>query len=291
MATKSNGRPSKNVPVKGNGTPPAPDGVTGSRMYEVLKGIDFEKRELSGKQPGVGLFDLVRDGRNGAYRCYACTLCERVCPTDCIEIVYCPEFPELPFDVEAERAAALLGMEPGASCSSASACEPDAPVKPAFWQPEIDMDLFTGVVAGIRAGSGLIEAFHATQEAYGWLPRRALEEIADEMRLPFSRVFGVASFYSQFRLRPVGRHVIDVCMGTACHVAGAPLVVEAFAQELEIPIGETTTDGLFTLQTVNCVGACALAPVVRVGDQDTYGRVGPNEARKLVRKLRKAEVA
>ncbi len=104
-------------------------------------------------------------------------------------------------------------------------------------------------------------------------------------------MFGVASFYSQFRLKPVGKHVIDVCMGTACHVAGAPLVVEAFAQELEMPVGETTADGLFTLQTVNCVGACALAPVVRVGADDTYGRVGPNEARKLVRKLRKLEVA
>ena len=79
--------------------------------------------------------------------------------------------------------------------------------------------------------------------------------------MPFSRVFGVASFYSQFRLTPVGKYVIDVCMGTACHVAGAPLVVEAFSQELEIPVGATTADGLFTLQTVNCVGACALAPV------------------------------
>jgi len=82
-----------------------------------------------------------------------------------------------------------------------------------------------------------------------------------------------------------------VCMGTACHVAGAPLVVEALSQELELPIGETTADGLFTLQTVNCVGACALAPVVRLGADETHGRMSPNEARKLVRKLRKLEVA
>ena len=110
------------------------------------------------------------------------------------------------------------------------------------------------------------------------------------MHLPFSRVFGVASFYGQFRLTPVGKHVIDVCMGTACHVAGAPLVVEAFSQELEIPVGGTTPDGLFTLQTVNCVGACALAPVVRLGDDETLGaHRRPDEARKLVRKLRKKE--
>ena len=238
----------------------------GSALYEVLKGIDFEKRELLRKAKGVGLFDLVKE-KDGRYRCYACTLCERSCPVDCIEIDFCPEFEELPFDVEAERAAAKAV------------------------QPEIDTELFDGVIARIREGSGLIEAFHTTQETYGYLPRLALEEIAGEMSLPFSRVFGVASFYSQFRLKPVGKHVIDVCMGTACHVAGAPLVVEAFAQELEIPVGETTADGLFTLQTVNCVGACALAPVVRVGADDTYGRVGPNEARKLVRKLRREEVA
>ncbi len=162
---------------------------------------------------------------------------------------------------------------------------------PADFQPEIDMKLFDPVIAGIRSGSGLVEALHATQEAYGYLPRLALEGIADEMHLPFSRVYGVASFYTQFRLRPVGKYVIDVCMGTACHVAGAPLVVEAFSQELEVPIGGTTPDGLFTLQTVNCVGACALAPVVRIGNDETFGRVGPNEARRLVRRLRKAEVA
>jgi NADH-quinone oxidoreductase subunit E len=236
----------------------------GSALFEVLKGIDFEKRELLHKAKGVGLFDLVRE-KDGGYRCYACTLCERACPVDWID--FCPQFEELPFDVEAERAAAKA------------------------LQPEVDMALFDGVVARIREGSGLIEAFHTTQETYGYLPRRALEEIAGEMKLPFSRVYGVASFYSQFRLKPVGKYVIDVCMGTACHVAGAPLVVEAFSQELELPVGETSADGLFTLQTVNCVGACALAPVVRVGADDTYGRVGPNEARKLVRKLRKLEVA
>ena len=258
----------------------------GSALYEVLKGIDFERRELVDKSKGVGLFDLVKE-KDGDYRCYACTLCERVCPVDCIEIDYCPEHEELPFDIEVERAAALASL-PGESCGADSACVMGE--KPTGFMPELDMKLFDPVIAGIRAGSGLVEAFHATQEALGYLPRVALEDIAEEMNLPFSRVFGVASFYSQFRLAPVGKHVIDVCMGTACHVAGAPLVAEAFSQDLEIPVGATTPDGLFTLQTVNCVGACALAPVVRLGGDETFGRVGPNEARKLVRKLRKQEV-
>jgi NADH-quinone oxidoreductase subunit E len=160
---------------------------------------------------------------------------------------------------------------------------------PAVVQIPVDMKLLDAVIAGIRSGSGLIEAMHATQEAYGYLPRLALEAIADEIHMDFSRVYGVASFYSQFRLKPVGKYVIDVCMGTACHVAGAPLVLDAFSQELGIPVGQTTPDGLFTLQTVNCVGACALAPVVRLGDDETLGRMGPNEARRLVRRLKKQE--
>ena len=270
-----------------NGHGTSAPGRSGSALYEVLKGIDFERRELVRKNRGVGLFDLIKE-KNGDYRCYACTLCERTCPVDCIEIDYCPEHEELPFDAEAALEAAMAKLGPGESCSAASACVLGEP--PAGFQPEIDMKLFDGVIAGIRAGSGLVQAFHATQEAFGYLPRVALEGIATEMHLPLSRVYGVASFYSQFRLTPVGKHVIDVCMGTACHVAGAPLVVEAFSQELEIPVGGTTADGLFTLQTVNCVGACALAPVVRLGDDETLGRVGPNEARKLVRKLRKQEV-
>ena len=238
----------------------------GSRLYEVLKGIDFENRELVHKPKSVGLFDLTKD-RDGKYKCYACTLCERACPVDCIEIDYCPEHPELPFDAGAELAAAKAA------------------------QPEIDMALFDKVIERLRDGSGLIEAFHTTQETYGYLPRRALEEIAGEMSLPFSRVFGVATFYGQFRLKPVGKYIIDVCMGTACHVAGAPLIIEAFSQELEIPVGETTPDMLFTLQSVNCVGACALAPVVRIGDDETHGRLTPNSARRLVRQLRKREEA
>jgi NADH-quinone oxidoreductase subunit E len=275
-------RPGRRPP---NGKGPHGSEPKGSALYEVIKGIDFERRQLVDKPMGIGLLSLAEEA-DGRYKCYACTLCERTCPVDAIELEYCPEFPEEPFDIEAARTAALATL-PGASCSAASACVIGE--QPADFQAPIDMKLLDPVIAGIRSGSGLVEAMHATQETYGYLPRLALEAIAEEMHLGLSRVYGVASFYSQFRLKPVGKYVIDVCMGTACHVAGAPLVLEAFSQELDIPVGDTTPDGLFTLQTVNCVGACALAPVVRLGVDETFGRVGPNEARRLVRKLRKQE--
>jgi NADH-quinone oxidoreductase subunit E len=248
--------------IKSNGKPKT---VQGSSLYEVLQGIDFEKRELIGKRPGAGLFDLVEDGKTGKLRCYACTLCERTCPTDCIEIDYCPEHAELPFDVATAKTTAAAA------------------------QPEIDMALFDAVVRRMRDGSGLIEAFHTTQETYGWLPRRALEEIADELSLPFSRVYGVANFYAQFHLEPVGKHVIRVCSGTACHVAGGALIAEAFTRELDIPVGGTTSDMLFSLETVNCLGACAAGPAARIGGNETYGHLTPITARKLIRTLRKRE--
>jgi NADH-quinone oxidoreductase subunit E len=268
--------------ANGNGKGASPKG---SALYEVLKGIDFERRQLVDKPKGTGLLSLT-ESVGGRYNCYACTLCERTCPVDAIELEYCPEFAEQPFDYDAAREAALT-QGPGESCGAASACVMGE--APAYTAIPVDMKKLDPVIAGIRSGSGLVEAMHATQEAYGYLPRLALEAIADEMKLDFSRVYGVASFYSQFRLKPVGKYVIDVCMGTACHVAGAPLVLDAFSQELQIAVGDTTPDGLFTLQTVNCVGACALAPVVRLGDDETFGRMGPNEARRLVRRLRKQE--
>ena len=118
-----------------------------------------------------------------------------------------------------------------------------------------------------------------TQEIYGYLPRLALQEIAVETGVSLSQLYGVASFYDQFRLNPGGRFVVTVCHGTACHVAGAPLITEAFSEELGLEVGKTSKDRLFTLQTDSCVGACALAPVVRIGDDETHGRMTPDKAR------------
>ncbi|MFC1482523.1 NADH-quinone oxidoreductase subunit NuoE [Myxococcota bacterium] len=118
----------------------------------------------------------------------------------------------------------------------------------------------------------LIPMLQVVQRALGYLPDRALEEIARLTGLPAASVFGVATFYSQFRLQPVGKHVIKVCRGTACHVRGSGRIQRDVEAQLEVAPGQTTSDRLFTLETVACFGSCALAPVVVV-DDSVHGRM------------------
>ncbi len=102
------------------------------------------------------------------------------------------------------------------------------------------------------------------------------------MGLPSSQVYGVATFYTQFRLKPVGKHLMRVCHGTACHVSGAVKISQALEDELKVGDGETTEDGKFTLETVACLGCCSLAPVMMI-DSETYGRLTPDSARKAAK--------
>ena len=137
------------------------------------------------------------------------------------------------------------------------------------------------ILAGIRksfAGrpDDLIPILQATQKILGFLPEEALLEIARITRVPAASVFGVATFYSQFRLHPVGRHTIRICTGTACHVRGSHRILNDIESRLRITPNQTTEDRLFTLQTVACFGACALAPVVVV-DESVNGRMNPSK--------------
>ena len=118
--------------------------------------------------------------------------------------------------------------------------------------------------------SALIAVLHKAQEIFGYLPREVQEYIAKELNHPVSEVNGVVTFYSYFTESPTGRHVISVCMGTACFVKGSAGILEEFERVLGIKCGETTEDGRFTLNLLRCVGACGLAPVVTVGDK-VYG--------------------
>jgi len=210
-----------------------------------------------------GLFRVVIDPATDDPRCRACTLCETNCPVQVIRVNYESKY-ALPATNQARISRARIQS-----------------------QPAPDLKLLAPVIDHYReTGTGMMAVLQHTQEIYGYLPRLALQEIAVETGVSLSQLYGVASFYNQFRLTPVGKFIVTVCHGTACHVAGAPFITEAFADELGIEPGKTTKDRLFTLQTVSCVGACALAPVVRVGDDETHGRMTPDKARALVADLK-----
>jgi len=129
--------------------------------------------------------------------------------------------------------------------------------------------------------SALIPALQALQDEAGWLPPRALETVAQHLNVPLSRVYGVATFYAQFYLEPRGRHLIRCCRGTACHVRGASEVIAAVEDTLGVKDGGTTPDMAFSLETVACLGACALAPVV-VLDGKYHGKMTAEKVRRLL---------
>jgi len=130
----------------------------------------------------------------------------------------------------------------------------------------------------------LIPALQRAQRALGYLPERMLLEIARLTRLPAATVFGVVTFYEQFRLHPVGKHIIRICRGTACHVRGSDRILRDIQTRLNIAPGETTNDRLFTLETVACFGSCALAPVMVV-DDSVKGRIDTPKARKTLEEI------
>ncbi len=120
--------------------------------------------------------------------------------------------------------------------------------------------------------SQLIAVLHKVQEHLGYLSVESMDAVAYLMQIPAAKVSGVASFYHYFRLKPCGKYVISVCLGTACYVKGAEAVLSKFSEELGIKGGETTKDGMFTLEVSRCLGACALAPVVKIGS-DVYSQM------------------
>lgn len=131
----------------------------------------------------------------------------------------------------------------------------------------------------------LIEILQDIQETYNYLPEEALREVAQKLEVPLIEVFRVANFYKAFTLKPRGKHLITVCMGTACHVRGAPRLADEVLGQLKVKPGDTTEDGEFTVETVNCLGACALGPVV-VLDGEYYDHMTPGKLRDLIEHVR-----
>jgi NADH:ubiquinone oxidoreductase subunit E len=133
--------------------------------------------------------------------------------------------------------------------------------------------------------SYLIAILHKIQEKYGYLSQENMYEVAQKLRVPTSVVSGVATFYHYFRLKPRGYFHISICLGTACFVKGADLVLKAFQNELGIDIGETTSDGVFSIEGARCIGVCALAPVLMI-NETVYGNVKPTQVSELLSSLR-----
>lgn len=150
----------------------------------------------------------------------------------------------------------------------------------------VNLSLLNGVIQEYKNVKGsLITILQNAQDIYGYLPHEVIEYIAKETCIPAARVMGVATFYTQFRFQPVGKHLIMLCQGTACHVNGSNKILDAITAELGISDGQTTEDGLFTIKTVACLGCCSLSPVMMINEK-TYGRLTTDKAVKIIRDLR-----
>jgi NADH-quinone oxidoreductase subunit E len=150
----------------------------------------------------------------------------------------------------------------------------------------VDLSLIDHLIEKYKTKKGsLIPILQGTQNIYGYLPKEAFIKISEVTGLKLNEMYGVATFYTQFRLSPVGKNIVKVCHGTACHVQNATAISEAIEDALEIKDGETTSDGLFTLESVACLGCCSLAPVMMIGD-DTFGKLTGSNAVKIIKEIK-----
>ena len=134
----------------------------------------------------------------------------------------------------------------------------------------------------------LIPLLQSAQDTYGYIPESAIDHISQIVGIPAAEIYGVITFYSQFRLKPMGKNIIKICDGTACHVNASTAIIKTIENELRIDGDETTDDGLFTLQKVACLGCCSLSPVVMINDE-TYGRLTPKKVQQLLKEYRERE--
>ncbi len=127
----------------------------------------------------------------------------------------------------------------------------------------------------------LIQLLLDIQREFNWIPKEAIKRISERLKIPYSQIFRVASFYTALSLEPIGRHLVRVCVGTACYVRGGPRILDSLEIKLGIKSGETTKDGKFTLKTVNCLGCCALGPVIEI-DRQYFGKLNSAKLEKLL---------
>lgn len=150
-----------------------------------------------------------------------------------------------------------------------------------------ELDLFIEKVKDMQGN--LIVILQQAQSIYGYLPREVIAHISKKTGNTQAKIYGVATFYTQFRLKPIGKNLIMLCQGTACHVSGSGEIEKAICAELNIVDGETTADNLFTLNNVACLGCCSLAPVMMVQNsegEETYGKLTKESVIEIIRKIR-----
>ena len=153
-------------------------------------------------------------------------------------------------------------------------------------QAKSDLSLLEPVLAQYAETKGsLINILQHAQEIYGYLPQDVIRRISERTGVKPAKIMGVATFYTQFRLQPVGKYLIMLCKGTACHVNGSDLIEKTITEALGIRDGETTEDGLFTLKNVACLGCCSLSPVMMI-NEETYGSLTPEKTRAILADLR-----
>jgi len=186
-------------------------------------------------------------------------------------------------------------------CTGCGTCVTNCPVRNQIYldgaekveiklEPE-DLEKTGKIIEQYRGQKGiLVPILQEINSTYNYLPENVLRYVSAELDIPLALIYRAATFYKAFSLKPVGKHKITVCSGTTCHVKGAPRIVDTLERELGIKPGETTEDMNFTLETVNCLGCCGLAPVMTVGE-DLYGKVTQAKLPKIIEQCREAEVS
>lgn len=168
-------------------------------------------------------------------------------------------------------------------------CQAENKMEKQFVQADVDLHLMDEILALYSQEAGnLITVLQKAQDIYGYLPLSVLQHIADGLGIKRAQVYGVATFYTQFRLTAMGKYIILLCEGTACHVNGSERIATALEEELKVTMGETTTDGLFTLSDAACLGCCSLAPVMMINGR-AYGPLTPDKACSIIREIYASE--
>lgn len=154
----------------------------------------------------------------------------------------------------------------------------------------VDLSIIEKILEKYQGSRGaLIPILQQVQAKYGYLPEPVINFISEKLNIGASEISGVATFYAQFHLTQRGQHIIKVCCGTACHVKGSKKITEKLTKVLDVPVGMTTKDNLFTLEEVACLGACSLAPVMMV-DEDIHGKLASDTVGDVIKQVKETEI-